>query len=624
MALTTEVQALLLRIEANTELARRELKNMGGDFDRFTTRSEEVASAAEKTFEGFGQAATLAKASIIGFATGIGIEGVISFGRAVLTAADELDAAAEKAGVGVERYQTLKESFRSLEVEGEKVDAIFGRLTDTLGAVQGGTAAAGVVSVLDRMGITSRILNGEIDTTDELLDAIAGSAGKFSSQAEFTASVIDIVGKKLGVDLANAIKDGGVALKAGEKAFFEAGGVITDEYIKALADANEAVDAFTSQTKSQIVIWSAQALNSLQSVIDQVRGLARIYREEGIAGLFSASGTRATLSGTTEGRRGVLVQDVNAAFIKVQKSERAKARGGFFDQLGAGSDPALAQARADLREAEARLASFERENPIVAPAASAKATGVGTGAKPGAGTARAKLLSAAKAGKRELTPAELRANSDVSPGIDAVIGGLPGALVDLEAMAAAIDRVGGSAVDLSNVDILDIEALNVGVGLLEDASFAITSGLIGVENLGDALVNTFARAGAAILQSGLLNLLSGGTQGTSFGDAFKGLGSLFSGKGFAGGGRPPVGKFSMVGERGPELFMPSVPGTIIPNHMLGGGGTVKQSFDLRGAVVTEALYAQMQAIGAQAAMRGAIGGSQIAAQDSARRARRRL
>ena len=42
-----------------------------------------------------------------------------------------------------------------------------------------------------------------------------------------------------------------------------------------------------------------------------------------------------------------------------------------------------------------------------------------------------------------------------------------------------------------------------------------------------------------------------------------------SGKAFADGGDPPVGVASLVGERGPELFVPRVAGTIIPNHMLG-------------------------------------------------------
>ena len=37
----------------------------------------------------------------------------------------------------------------------------------------------------------------------------------------------------------------------------------------------------------------------------------------------------------------------------------------------------------------------------------------------------------------------------------------------------------------------------------------------------------------------------------------------------ADGGRPVVGKVALVGERGPELFIPDVPGTVVPNHMIG-------------------------------------------------------
>jgi hypothetical protein len=40
---------------------------------------------------------------------------------------------------------------------------------------------------------------------------------------------------------------------------------------------------------------------------------------------------------------------------------------------------------------------------------------------------------------------------------------------------------------------------------------------------------------------------------------------------FANGGQPPVGKVSVVGEKGPELFVPRTAGTVIPNNQLGGG-----------------------------------------------------
>ena len=54
---------------------------------------------------------------------------------------------------------------------------------------------------------------------------------------------------------------------------------------------------------------------------------------------------------------------------------------------------------------------------------------------------------------------------------------------------------------------------------------------------------------------------------------------------FANGGRPPVGRPSIVGERGPELFTPGVAGTITPNHALGGSTNVVVNVDASGSSV---------------------------------------
>ena len=51
--------------------------------------------------------------------------------------------------------------------------------------------------------------------------------------------------------------------------------------------------------------------------------------------------------------------------------------------------------------------------------------------------------------------------------------------------------------------------------------------------------------------------------------------------GMADGGNPPVGMATLVGERGPELFIPNQSGTIIPNNQLGslGGGSPQNVFN---------------------------------------------
>lgn len=77
------------------------------------------------------------------------------------------------------------------------------------------------------------------------------------------------------------------------------------------------------------------------------------------------------------------------------------------------------------------------------------------------------------------------------------------------------------------------------------------------------------------LAEGILGLIDGsggssGSSGSSGGGIFSGIASIFSGLGFADGGRPPVGKASVVGERGPELFIPDSAGTVIPNGGFGG------------------------------------------------------
>jgi len=52
-------------------------------------------------------------------------------------------------------------------------------------------------------------------------------------------------------------------------------------------------------------------------------------------------------------------------------------------------------------------------------------------------------------------------------------------------------------------------------------------------------------------------------------------GGLFGGF-FAGGGDPPVGLPSIVGEDGPEIFVPKTAGTVIPNGQIGGRQVIVQ------------------------------------------------
>ena len=59
-----------------------------------------------------------------------------------------------------------------------------------------------------------------------------------------------------------------------------------------------------------------------------------------------------------------------------------------------------------------------------------------------------------------------------------------------------------------------------------------------------------------------------------------GMGMVNKIRGFEEGGRPPVGRTSIVGESGPELFVPDQAGTVVPNNQLGMGKQVTVNFNI--------------------------------------------
>ena len=100
----------------------------------------------------------------------------------------------------------------------------------------------------------------------------------------------------------------------------------------------------------------------------------------------------------------------------------------------------------------------------------------------------------------------------------------------------------------------------------EDIGTGITDALVGAiegtRTLGEAARSIINDLASSLLRLGINMALTGLFGGTKVGNFL----------GFANGGRPAVGRASIVGEKGPELFIPKTSGTIIPNNQIGGAG----------------------------------------------------
>jgi hypothetical protein len=114
----------------------------------------------------------------------------------------------------------------------------------------------------------------------------------------------------------------------------------------------------------------------------------------------------------------------------------------------------------------------------------------------------------------------------------------------------------------------------IGQTIKEGIVDGIMRAIDGTRSLTESLSGILRQIGGQFLSAGIGSIGKDGAKGTGL------LGLL----GFADGGRPPVGRPSIVGERGPELFVPDRAGTIVPNHAM-GGASVTVNVDASGSSV---------------------------------------
>lgn len=131
-------------------------------------------------------------------------------------------------------------------------------------------------------------------------------------------------------------------------------------------------------------------------------------------------------------------------------------------------------------------------------------------------------------------------------------------------------------------------------GALTGFSDALTNAVMGTGNLKDAFKAMIANMISQLIQFFIIDKLTGGIASALFSFRLpKGKGGSNLGvdmnansnvRGFAAiGGPVQAGSPYMVGERGPEMFVPNQSGSIIPNDKMGGGVTVINNVDARGS-----------------------------------------
>jgi hypothetical protein len=145
--------------------------------------------------------------------------------------------------------------------------------------------------------------------------------------------------------------------------------------------------------------------------------------------------------------------------------------------------------------------------------------------------------------------------------------------------ANAPDNVGAALEKLPTLAEQANEAIkNVAMDGIRSLADGLTAVVMGTAKLGDVFRQVAQQIISELIRIQIQKMLMS-IASSAFGMPAPAFGGMR-----AAGGPVMSGKSYIVGERGPELFMPGSSGQIVPNHAMGGGMSVTNNFSIAGPV----------------------------------------
>lgn len=445
-----------------------------------------------------------------------------------------------------ELIETAKR-LKAFGFETEQVVDITKRLSDVAGAT--GADLSGIATAFGQIQAKGRLQGEELLQLQERGVALQDELRKMYGLT--------------GTEFSKALEKGQISAKAAEVALIrltEAGGKYangavaqSDTLFGKLSTLQDAFQRFGQNIGKVLDPIFKGIIEFLTTITNQINNL---FKEAEISNKVREEFGLDTTAGRARLRQmGVKERRAEFARMEARKQELREAAATQAPTIADTTIPELLKGTAGTGQTDAEKITEQLEKQVVA-------------------LKEAKLLAAGKTSEDKaqiqlgidianLEKLRTEENSDL---VDKVIEGTQ-ALYDQEVATAAIiekdkerrkleeaaEKARQKALDEYNNKLKEIDAT-----FRNSVVDGILAAVEGTKSLSDSLVGVIKQMARLILQQKLLNAL----KGFSFTSIFGGF--------FADGGRPPVGRPSVVGERGPELFVPDRAGTIVPNNALGG------------------------------------------------------
>jgi hypothetical protein len=642
-----ETKELLIKISATTELLRSQLASAERSVAQFEGRTNASLTKVDGGFARLNKSFGVGKAALAGFVGGLtsGLIGQLgqipgALSRAAqsgLEYASSLGEQAQALGVGTRFMQEFRFAVEQNGGTLEDADNALGKFSVNLGKAFDGGKQAG--DAFKRLGLDLNQLKAASDS--ERFEMVADAIARIKDPAQLSASSVAVFGKGARA-IIPTLQAGAAGFRDQAAAARELGLILSDEQIQNADKTADKIQALNRALQAKIagaVADNASAIGSLTNALvklgsEAVTAASRYLNFRRISTLSAGgAGTQDAandLLSTKEGRnqlynsivdrqrRGVLVDGV-ATITSPQQRERNR-------QILEGQRQAVIRAEVAARRLDAaRARAGAGRPPAVSSVVDTPARSGGAGSS-GRGGSR---VSALKKDAEETLPS-LQEIRDLLNDIDIDPTGSPQTRISqafgggenfLQEALQERDRRREIDQELENEKLQrGEETFRTLSGLYEDV-FRRGTGSIweNFKSIGNSVISD-------VLAKFTISTIAGKSVGGLSGILTSSLTSLGFGGFFAGGGQPPLGKVSVVGERGPELFVPRIAGSVIPNHALGGQQIVvhvaaSEYFDARVERVSVGANLPIMRQVGQAAM---VGGASEAQRQLLKKSSRRL
>lgn len=548
-------------------------------------------------------------AGITGLLAGGAAAGALdALAKSALSAGGAIYDAARTAGLGAAAFQEYRYAAKLSGVEIETFDKAVATFSRNLGEARRGNKA--FAETFAQIGVTARDTNeAALAKTFDYLAGIADRAQRGSVAAELFGARAQ--------RMALLVDGGADALFKMRKEARDLGIVLSNDLVEGAETAGDRIEALETQMRARLNKTLLENIDGFvrfkELLNDGARFAVTMAASVGqISAAFErhiAIVNRSSISGDLPAeellaRRNKLVDALAVNQRQIERNEKD-----LVDQAFPGI---YQQAKRNIAELEADNAALKTRVDEIDAALSGQLQNLVRPGAPQPLSSGAPLSASAGAGNKNPFPtlgaptlksaALKRAQDDAAKSIEQITAQVR---TPFEALAAELQKIedlkpfAENAKELASLEraglavTQQMRELQVATALwgvsIDDVGRGLSDAFATALIRGESLFGLLKRLTAQLAQQALSNFL------------FKQIGGFLGLPGRAAGGPVGAGRSYLVGEQGPEVFTPTVNGTIIPNGALAGGGVnvqIVNRFDVGLESVEERIAARTPAIAA--------------------------